>query len=509
MPHRLRFRCSCLNGDGKHQSTGDVTTIRSMPASHALERERKLDPPAGFQLPELPGNPLPSRSFTSTYHDTEDRALARAGVTLRRRVEDRKGLWQLKLPQEEGRLELEAPGGPSAPPDELRRLLAGLTRRGPLAPVAVLRTQRGGVRVRENGRSLADVTLDAVAVLDGRRVRDRFVELEVELLDGDAADLERLATALAEAGALPGDGRPKLFRVLGLTGEGAAPLRRKAPADEHVKAAIRTRVEALLAHDPGTRLGADPEDLHDLRVAVRRLRAILRAARDLLEPAWTEALRAELRWLGGILGPVRDLDVLVEHLRVEAQSLDPPERRAVRRFIALLEEEREGARAAMLDAMESERYFGLLDRLEQAPAALPLRPDAGAGLEEIAAREFRRLRKAVAALPREPADDELHAVRIRGKRARYAAELAEPVAGKRATRFLRVAKRFQDVVGEHQDAVVAEERVRALASRLRGQRAALAAGRLVERERQRRLEARQAFPKAWKQLEKSGRRAWS
>jgi CHAD domain-containing protein len=99
-------------------------------------------------------------------------------------------------------------------------------------------------------------------------------------------------------------------------------------------------------------------------------------------------------------------------------------------------------------------------------------------------------------------------VRIRGKRARYAAELAAGSVGKPARRFVRKAKRFQDVVGEHQDAVVAEERIRALLGRAGGEQTHLAAGRLIERERTRRREARAAFPKAWAKLEKAGRAAW-
>jgi CHAD domain-containing protein len=130
-------------------------------------------------------------------------------------------------------------------------------------------------------------------------------------------------------------------------------------------------------------------------------------------------------------------------------------------------------------------------------------------LHDIAAAEFRKLRKAVRRLPADPTDDELHAVRIRGKRARYAAELAEGVVGKPAARFVQDAKRLQDVIGEHQDAVVAEERVRALLGRAGGAQAHFAAGRIVERERQRRREARATFPAAWAQLAQTGKRAWS
>jgi CHAD domain-containing protein len=473
------------------------------------ERELKLTIPADFSLPELPGEPLEPRTLTSTYFDTPDRALARAGITLRRRVENRKGVWQLKLPGKGERLELESPGGPAAPPADLADLLVGVLRGRGLERAAVLRTRRTGMRAQVDGRAVADVTVDRVAVLDGRRVRESFVELEAEALDSDGAGaLPDLGRALEQAGASPGDGRPKAFRAMGFVPlEPAAPPR-DAPALEHVRAAVARQVDALLAHDPGTRFGEDPEELHQLRVATRRLRAILRAARDLLEPTWSEALRTELSWLASALGPVRDLDVLIERMREEIEGLEPGERRAAARFVALLDEDRDAVRGALLEAMSSPRYFQLLERLEAAAVA-PHALESELSLQAIAAGEFRKLRKAVKALPPEPPDDELHAVRIRGKRARYAAELAEGAVGKPARRFVQDAKRFQDIVGEHQDAVVAEERIRDLLGRTGGAQAHLAAGRLIERERARRREARTAFHGAWDALEKSGKKAWA
>jgi CHAD domain-containing protein len=471
------------------------------------ERELKLAVPPGFRLPELAGDKVGPQLFTSTYHDTADRALARAGITLRRRVQNRRGLWQLKLPGEGERLELEVPGGPAAPPEELSTLLVGVLRDRALEPVAVLRTRREGVRARENGRAVADVTIDRVSVLDGRRVRERFVELEVEALPGGAPTLPSLERVLLDAGAVRGDGRSKAFRALGYF-----PLEPRvpppwAPALEHVRAMIALQVGELIAHDPGTRLGTDAEELHQARVATRRMRAVLRAARPLLDPGWIKSLRAELAWLGGTLGPVRDLDVLLERMNAEIAELEPEERRAAAYFRRALEAERASSRTAMLEAMASARYFDLLARLEAASVA-PRALEANASLRDIAAREFRKLRKAVLALEPEPSDDALHAVRIRGKRARYAAELATGVVGKPARRFVQDAKRFQDVIGEHQDAVVAEERIRGLLAGVESTRTHLAAGRLVERERERRRRARADFPQAWRRLAKSGKRAW-
>jgi CHAD domain-containing protein len=264
----------------------------------------------------------------------------------------------------------------------------------------------------------------------------------------------------------------------------------------------------VLAHDPGTRLGEDPEDLHQLRVATRRLRAFLRAGRPLLDAEWAEALRAELAWLGGALGPVRDLDVLVEHLHSDATTLPPAEQKALEGLFAALDAERERDREAMIEAIRSERYLRLLDALESAAGA-PMLVASDVTLAAVAAAEFRKLEKAVKALPPDPTDDELHGVRIRGKRARYAAELATPVVGKPALRFVERAKAFQDLVGAHQDAVVAEARIREVLGRARGARAGFAGGRLVERQRARRAAARASFPDAWAALRKAGRKAWT
>jgi CHAD domain-containing protein len=474
-----------------------------------LEEELKLRADRGFRLPSLPGEALAPRIFTSTYYDTATHRLARAGVTLRRRVESGRGLWQLKFPRGAARLELELPGGPAGPPPAMRDLLTAYLRGAPVAPVAKLRTRREGVRVHERDGAVADVTVDSVSVLDGRRTVRSFRELEVELLSGNRKALGRIGRQLREAGATASDMRPKLFQALDLEAPDQVEIPGPdAPPSEHLRARLAIQYRAIVAHDPGTRLGTDPEELHQMRVATRRLRAFLRAARPLLDLEWAEGLRAELAWLGGVLGPVRDLDVLVERLKEDAGGLDRHEQRALRRLFALLEAERDEDRRMLLDALRSERYLQLLARLEAAGHS-PRLSGEEVPLREIAAAEFGRLRKTVRGLPADPSDADLHSARIRGKRARYSAELAEATVGKRATRFIEEAKAFQDVLGEHQDAVVAEERLRHGLRRIGGKAFAFTAGRLIEREEARRMAARRAFPAAWKRLERRGRAAWT
>lgn len=473
-----------------------------------LEREIKLTAGPRFRFPNLSGDPLVPRVFTSTYYETTDHRLAKCGITLRRRVEHKKGLWQLKLPSGPARLELEIRGGPFSPPEVFKDLLLALLRGKALLPVAKLRTQRTGVRVQNVEGALADVVLDRVVVLDKGRTLQRFSEIEIELVSGDETILTQIEAALRSAGAQDGDPRPKIFKALELSFDKerseVPPL---APPVDHLKVKLQNQVTEILLHDPGTRFGKDPEELHQMRVATRRYRALLRAARPLLAMEWGDNLRAEIGWLGGILGQVRDYDVLLQHLYAEATSLPTPDRQAFERVLAVLETQRSIARGAMLDALRSGRYLHLLNQLEDATH----HPSVGlshVSLQDIAIKEFKKLRRAIDKKSSECSDQDLHLIRIQAKRARYAAELAETAVGKPATRFIRQAKILQDLLGEHQDAVVTEQRLRELIRTSRGVKAAFAVGQVVERLRARRRRLRETFPQQWGKLKKRAREAW-
>jgi CHAD domain-containing protein len=276
---------------------------------------------------------------------------------------------------------------------------------------------------------------------------------------------------------------------------------------DHVRASLDQRLRALLAHEPGTRTGEDIEDLHQMRVAVRRMRATLKAARPLLDAAWSDELRAELGWLGGALGPVRDLDVLLLRLHREIASLPPAEQNAGGALLDALERERTTARAAMLEALTAPRYVALLERLAETvstPLPTPAPGDAPQpALVDLVRAEARTLRRAVEKAGDNPPDEVLHALRIRGKRVRYTGELVAPSlrgtpAGKQVKRLLSATTALQEVLGDHQDACVAEQRIRGLLAGLDvTPDTVFVAGRLVERETHRAAEKRREWRGAW------------
>ena len=275
------------------------------------------------------------------------------------------------------------------------------------------------------------------------------------------------------------------------------------PGAIRLRGLIEEQRQALLAHDPGTRLGDDPENLHQHRVAARRTRAFLRAARSSLDPVWRRSLLGPLRELGGATGPVRDLDVLLEHVRGELRVIDEPDRSAGDLLVAVLEREHAAARYTLLDALDGIGY-----RLLHARLRLPPRLASGVEsipLERIARKEFRRLVAVVDRLGKHPDESEIHALRIMLKRVRYAAELAAPDR-KARRRFLAEAKLLQDLLGEHQDAVVVERYLRAATVADAASAVAFVAGRLAERQRSRRALVREQLPAAWKRLRKSGAR---
>jgi CHAD domain-containing protein len=491
-----------------------------------VEREVKLRVPDGFRMPDLGADGLavtvrePARLLT-TYVDTPDLRIVRWGCSLRHRAGEG---WTVKLPAVEvgavlARAEHAFPG------DDARRLpvaaadlLRAYVRAGELRPVARLRTIRQPVDVSDaRGRPLATVTDDDVSVMDGRRVRARFRELEVEFATDapEGAALE-LVARLRSAGAGPVENVSKLRRAMGARASEppdvlVRPIGRDAVVRDVVAGSIATSVVRLLRHDAGIRIGLDPEDVHQARVAVRRLRSDLRTFRDLLEPSWATPLRDDLRRLGRDLGAVRDAEVLSDRLRGREPLLAPEDARSLDRLLARLDHTRDRAREKLVASMREPGYVALLDALVEAaraPAILAGVADAPApvALRPLLAAPWTHLTESIDRLGQEPTDEALHAARIRAKRVRYAAEAAAPVFDARATEFVRAAAELQDVLGEHQDAVVARAWLRSAANGSTGQ--AFVAGQLLVLEAEAAAAARAAWPDAWKRLSRKKLRFW-
>lgn len=496
-----------------------------------LEREVKLDVWPGFELPELVGisdgvaaAPAVTSHLVAIYHDTADLRLARAGISLRHREGDGTG-WTLKLPSDvpgpEGavsRTETTFAGGPDEVPAEVLDRLVAWRRNALLVPVARLETERRTVVLRAaGGATLVEVVDDEVSAYDGEHLALRFREVEVEAGD-DAPDelVPAVVARLREAGALPGDHRSKVARALGprATSPGdldLPPLGDDPTVADVLQAGIARSVSLIVHHDAVVRAGIDPEGVHQARVGTRRLRSDLRAYGALLLPVWASSLREELSWLADALGAVRDADVLLERLEGRVATLGRGQRGGGGVLVDRLCSERDDARRELLDVLDDQRYLDLLDRLVDAihhPAVVASaeRP-ARKVLPGLAAEPWKRLRKAVDALGPEPEDEQLHAVRIKAKQARYAAEVAAIAAGKPARRFAKAVAGLQEVLGDLQDAAVSETWLRSAAAALPADPAEVAIG-LADLERAEIDRLRHAWRKAWKVADRKALRSW-
>jgi CHAD domain-containing protein len=289
----------------------------------------------------------------------------------------------------------------------------------------------------------------------------------------------------------------------------------KDPAAAHVRARLDEQARVFVANTEGAKVGADPEHVHQLRVAVRRARAALKADRGTIADPGT--LQTELKWLGGALGAVRDLDVQLDHLRGQAESFDDDEHAAVETLIKGLVTERTAARRRMLGTLRTKRFQALLRLLAAAAMSSPLpsedeADEKPAALIEVIRKPHKKLMKAADALGDDPPDDDLHALRIHGKRLRYAAEMAAATAKKQAKALVKATKEFQDLLGDHQDAVIAEDTVRRLLADLGDGvevPVVFVAGRLVERERARKADRRSRWRDAIAEVDATAKAALS
>jgi CHAD domain-containing protein len=210
-----------------------------------------------------------------------------------------------------------------------------------------------------------------------------------------------------------------------------------------------------------------------------------------------------MRALGRASNEARDIDILLDRLRDQLRAFDPHDQAAGTALIRTLEEDRRDLQEALVAVLNSNSYRRVLDRM-----ALPAAPASASStrkLDQIASRELRGLVARVRSLGKRPGNEALHDLRIQVKRVRYATELGGAPSDKRSRRVVDAATRMQDILGEHQDSVVGEERLREVAYRFDESGVAFVAGRLAERERTRQSEIQQDLPSAWKQLRKLAR----
>lgn len=499
------------------------------------EIERKYELPRDGPPPALAGvagvaeetEAVPVE-LEAVYYDTDDLRLLGDGVTLRRRTGGDDAGWHLKLPagrdtREEVRL---PPREAGEVPGELADLVRARTRGRTLGPVVRMHTVRHRRWLADaDGRALAEIAADQVTAQTLDRDADDVCwgEIEVELVGGGRDVLDAVDARLREAGAEPAAQANKLERVLG----DRLPVRTKprppaadATAGDVVMAYLAAQVRAVLATDPNVRRDV-PDAVHQFRVALRRTRSTFRTYRKLLDPDRTRALSTELSWLAGTLAGMRDGEVMAERLRgglaeLSAGDIGMRAAQMSARVEAHFARTLARARADALRELNGPRYFAVLDDLDALLAGPPLTGRAGrtAGdvLPPLVGRAYDRLARAVARIDEAPdpaaADVATHDARKAAKRARYAAEAAEPVLGADARLLVTRMKRLQDVLGEHQDAVVALPRIREIAAEAHAAgEDTFAYGLLYARERRRAEEIRRDLPEAWRHADR--RHPWA
>jgi CHAD domain-containing protein len=517
-----------------------------MALDRVVEQERKYDVDATAEVPALEGVAGIVRvgtphtiSLDAVYFDTSDLRLAASAITLRRRHGGSDAGWHLKLPvatdrKEEVRLPLGADR--DRVPGPLHELVRSEARDHPLGPVTRIRNERVEHPLLGSDDVVLAVLCDdhvTTEQLGTERIRAQgsagggtpepsqsWREWEVELVSGTPQLLDLLEPRLFRAGAIPARGASKLARALG-SGARRPPLRgapdrpNRSPAGD---LALRYLFEhRSRLHDADRRMRAgDPEGVHDVRVATRRLRSALATYRKLFQPGSVDDLREELKWVGGQLGQARDAEVLRERLLTEAADAAPAHDGAVAIIDDELSATQRAGREAALAAVGTTRYFRLLDALDDLIVEPPSTPLADGRADKVVphllerdrARLARLARQARTATAADERDHALHEARKAAKRLRYAAESATPLAPRRGRRLARASMTLQDLLGEHQDSVVARLFLEQLAASGISVEAAFTLGQLHGLEQERAHNTERAFPGAWARVPRVHPKRW-
>jgi triphosphatase len=429
--------------------------------------------------------PDSTQEISDTYLDTDDWRFYRAGYVLRVRRRDEGAEATMKAlvsadSSSDGlkRREITEPldGGVRAlkksrgPVGERLRALAGNRE---LRSLFEVRTRRQLFELRRDGAPsggalTGEVALDESEIVPGNGKEPACLE-RVEVEAGEAAGVEGFVDALREALDLHPATASKFLTGLsaaGLSPDDEAPevgptaIDNSQSAGKVAFAILRRHFATMLTHEPGVRLGEDPEELHDMRVATRRLRSALKLYAEFL-PKRAERYGRDLRYFANALGEVRDLDVHLQRLEGE----DNEDRESLERVTAALEQRRSEARRNMLEVLDSKRYERFVSdftsTLRRGRSPSPTRSILEVA-PELIRRRYKKVRKTAEGLDADSPPEDLHDLRKKGRRLRYALEPLDGVYGKPAERMIELLKELQDNLGEHQDLVVAAGLLREL-----------------------------------------------
>jgi CHAD domain-containing protein/uncharacterized protein YjbK len=440
--------------------------------------------------------PIGEVVFTDHYLDTEDRALHRGGHACRLRQMEGRCFITLEVldtphdamhHREEHEMHVAADARqPQAWPDgRARDLVLSLSDSKPLVELLVIQQRRARRELWHGERRVGELCLDTVD-LGPDQSTGHDVEIELGQL-GTLDDLRAMSEAL-EVHELRPAGPSKFERALALldgTPAAAEPsstekrrlsgVRADMPMAEAGRAVLRLHFEAMLAHEERTS-GGDIDALHDMRVASRRQRAAFRIFDPCYKRKIIRPFRRELRRLAGSLGVVRDLDVQLDALRAYQASQPAGPAEALQPLLDDWLGEREAARGELIAYLGSEEYRAFkLSYAEflatcgagvQAPAGLPSRVQDE--LPQVVWQRYDAVRAYAAVLPWATVET-LHALRIEGKRLRYALEFFLDVLGPRGEKLVADVVALQDHIGELHDTDVALQRLQAfLLRRARG-----------------------------------------
>ncbi|TWD81167.1 CHAD domain-containing protein [Kribbella amoyensis] len=490
-----------------------------MAATEQREIETKYDVDPSVVVPalhELPGvarveQPV-ELDLEAVYYDTAELDLVANKVTLRRRTGGEDDGWHVKLPVSKGeRLEIRHPLGRAVRnvPIQVVRTVRVYVRDHDLVPVVALNTRRILHKlVDDDGEVLAELADDTVTATVEGAEPETWREWEFELVNGTQELADAADPILLAAGAGYASGPSKLARALGDRVPQAEEweLPAKPTTADLFRAYAGAQVRAIHQRDPEVRRDL-PDSVHKMRVATRRLRSALATYRPVINREVGDRIRGELKWFGGELGAARDAEVMREHFLV-AVSEQPTELmmgRVAGTIDDHLRTTYKQAHVRALAALESERYFRLLDTLDElieSPPVTDADTKAKKQLPDLLRHDWKRMRKEVrlveAADTIVDQDHHLHEVRKASKRLRYAAESAQPVLGQQATDLAARAEEVQEILGDHQDSVVARELLRQLAIEVHAAGGnAFSYGRLHAAEERRGERSRDAFLEHW------------